>query len=96
MKLKEFIEQLMHAEFSANVNGIVTQTFNLDNRVSHGYHRFVIECFEGGKLQKHNFFLIKDIPEKLLESTLIKTKITIVYDTPYKDHSIFQFITQLD
>ena len=96
MKLKDLLEHLMSVEISANVNGVNTQTFFVENRVSYGYHRFVIECFEGGKLEKFNFFLIKDIPEKLLQSTIIKTKISIINHTPNTDHSVFQFITKLE
>ena len=96
MKLIDLLEHLKSAEISANVNGVNTQTFFVENRVSHGYHRFVIECFEGGKLEKFNFFLITQIPEKLLQSTIIKTKISIIYQTPYSDQSVFQFITKLE
>ena len=89
MTLKDFIEQIRHTKI------IGVRTLIVGNSGVLGWKNFMIESFNGTKIEKQSFSRIEDIPDNLLQSTFIKLNIILDTTTNGYDHSTFEFIVSL-
>jgi len=89
MTLKDFIQQIRHTKIEGVRTTIVGDSGQL------GFKKFLIESFDGTKIEKQSFSRIEDIPENLLQATFVKLNIELHNRSDGNDLSTFEFMVNI-
>jgi hypothetical protein len=96
MILKDFIEQIRHTKISGIANGERFTTILLCSGTNNttNNNRFIIEFFDGAKIEKHKFKNLDDISSHLLQAKLVKWDIVLQIEM-ISDYTTIEFVVSV-
>ncbi len=94
MILKDFIEQIRHTKISGRANGSAVDTILLCSgaKFPTSNDRFIIDFFDGAKIEKHTFKKMDDISNHLLQAKLVKWNIVLEIQNNGYDFTTIEFV----